>query len=125
MKTFHEIVLAEKKKDKKFSIDQINLILLKAGIGPSIITKAMNALNLARGLGLTEGLKLKKAAAGYYSATVGNVEVQLYKADGADYWSSTVVVGDYGSDDWQEESFQAPTKRALVKDIEKFIKGLK
>jgi hypothetical protein len=56
MKTFHEILAEGRKstKTKKFSLEQINIALLKAGLGPAVIMKAMNALNLARGLGLVE-----------------------------------------------------------------------
>jgi hypothetical protein len=74
---------------------------------------------------LFEKLKLKRVSTGYYEATVGNIHVDLYKAEGADYWSSTVTVGKYGDGDWTEESFQAPSKRDLVKDIETFIKRQK
>jgi hypothetical protein len=74
---------------------------------------------------LFEKLKLKKVSAGYYEATVGNIQVELYKADGAAYWSSTITVGKYGDDDWSEESLQANSKRDLIKDIETFIKRLK
>jgi hypothetical protein len=71
---------------------------------------------------LCEKLKLKRISTGYYEANVGNIQVEIYKAEGADYWSSTIVVGKYGDDDWQEESFQANSKRDLVKDIETFIR---
>ena len=54
MKKYRDILLSEKKK-KTFTLDQINVALLKAGIGPKIIMQAMNALNLARGLGIVEG----------------------------------------------------------------------
>ncbi len=54
MKNFHDIISEKKDKNKKFTMDQINLALLKAGIGPSVITKAMNTLNLMRGLGIVE-----------------------------------------------------------------------
>lgn len=54
MKTFHDILKEKKKKEKSFTLDQINAALLKVGIGPSIIVKAMTALNVLRGLGLAE-----------------------------------------------------------------------
>lgn len=56
MKTLKDIILEKSaRKEKKFTLDQINMILMKAGIGPGIITKAMTALNVARGLGIVEG----------------------------------------------------------------------
>lgn len=56
MKTFKDIlmILTEKKKKKTFTLDQINAALLKAGIGPTIIVKAMTALNVLRGMGIVE-----------------------------------------------------------------------
>ena len=48
-----------KNKKTSFTLDQINLALLKAGIGPKIIAQAMNALNLARGLGIVEKDKMR------------------------------------------------------------------
>lgn len=42
------------KKKKSYTLDQINLVLLKAGIGPKIIAQALIALNAARGLGIVE-----------------------------------------------------------------------
>ena len=56
MKTYRDI-LAEK-KDKLFSMDQINVAMLKAGIGPSIIMKLLNVLNVMRGLGIMEADEL-------------------------------------------------------------------
>lgn len=50
MKTFTQIVKEAKKSKVKYTVDQINLALLKAGIGPKVILQAMNALNLARGV---------------------------------------------------------------------------
>jgi len=71
---------------------------------------------------LFEKLKLKKVYKGSYEATVGNIKVEIYKAEMGGYWSSTVTVGNYGDDDWKEESHQAPSKKELVKDIENFIR---
>ena len=71
---------------------------------------------------LSEKIRLKKVHAGSYEATIGRVSIRVYKAELADYWSSTIEVGTYGDDDWQEESFQANSKRDLVRDIETFIR---
>jgi hypothetical protein len=72
---------------------------------------------------LFEKLRLKRVHAGSYEAQIGNIRVSLYKAETGGYWSSTVEVGKYGDDDWQEEIFQATIKKDVVKDIEKFIRG--
>lgn len=53
MKTFHDILT--EKKEKTFTLDQINAALVKIGIGPRIVIQFMNALNLLRGLGVVEG----------------------------------------------------------------------
>lgn len=58
---FNEYLNEKKKKKfdgkKTFTLDQINLALLKAGIGPGIVMKALNLLNAARGLGLVNASK--------------------------------------------------------------------
>jgi hypothetical protein len=137
MKTFKDIVLSEKKIT--ITLAQLNLALMKIGIGPKIVGQLMVALNVARGLGIVEKdkggwgmktyqailfekLKLKRVSTGSYECNVGRIKVEVYKAELADYWSSTITVGKYGDDDWREESFQAYTKRELVKGIEKFIR---
>lgn len=75
---------------------------------------------------LNEGrLKLKRVSTGYYEGSIGNIKVDVYKAESGGYWSSTIVVGKYGDDDWQEENTQALTKKEVIKDIETFIKRLK
>jgi hypothetical protein len=72
---------------------------------------------------LNEKLRLKRVRPGRYEATIGRIRVEVYKAELADYWSSTITVGEYGDDDWQEESFQADTKGDLIKSIEQFIRN--
>lgn len=69
-------------------------------------------------------LKLKKSSKGYYTAQIGRIDVQIYKAELADYWSSTITVGKYGDDDWQEESIQGSTKKEVVMYVKKFIDKL-
>jgi hypothetical protein len=54
MKSFKDILSEKPKKEKKFSIDQINAVLAKVGIKPSMVVAAINALNAARGLGIVE-----------------------------------------------------------------------
>lgn len=71
---------------------------------------------------LAEKVKLKKVHPGRYEAKVGNIEIDVYKAEFGDYWSSTILVGKYGDDDYEEESIQAETKRDLMKSIEKFVR---
>ncbi len=67
-------------------------------------------------------LKLKKHSPGVYSGKVGNIDVQIYRAESGKYWSSTVTVGEYGSSIYQEESIQGRSKQELRQDIDKFIK---
>lgn len=65
-------------------------------------------------------IRLKKIEAGHYDAKIGNIEISLYKGKG--YWSSTVTVGKYGDNNWQEQIFQGQTKSEVVRDIETFIR---
>jgi hypothetical protein len=71
---------------------------------------------------LNEKIKLKRIHAGRYEAQAGDIDISVYKAEFGDYWSSTIEVGKYGDDNWKEENYQAPTKSALMKDIEKFVR---
>jgi hypothetical protein len=44
----------KKKKNKTFTLEQINLAMIKLGLGPAVIMKFLTALNAARGLGIVE-----------------------------------------------------------------------
>lgn len=64
MKSFKDLLNEKPKKGKKFSVDQINKILIKVGVKPSMVVAAINALNAARGIGLVEGggeIRIKEA----------------------------------------------------------------
>jgi hypothetical protein len=52
MKTFRDILLDEKKLT--ITLAQLNLALMKIGLGPKIVGQLMVALNVARGLGIVE-----------------------------------------------------------------------
>ncbi len=54
MKSFKDILSEKPKKNKKFSLDQINAALAKVGISPKLVMQAMNVLNAVRGLGFVE-----------------------------------------------------------------------
>ena len=68
-------------------------------------------------------LRLKKIDKGQYEAQIGNIEIDVYKAK--DYWSSTVTVGKYGDNNWQEQIFQGNTKAEVMKDIQNYIRKVK
>jgi hypothetical protein len=52
MKTFRDIILDEKKLT--ITLAQLNIALMKIGLGPKIVGQLMVALNVARGLGIVE-----------------------------------------------------------------------
>ena len=66
-------------------------------------------------------LKLKRVSNGVYDAKFKNINIDVYKSDTGDYWSSTVVIGKYGDDDWNEEVFTNYKKKDVIQDIEFFI----
>ena len=83
MKTYREIISEKSKRDKKFSLDQINAILLKVGVKPGLVAAAINALNAARGIGLIEDefSEAKDASAEMIKAEEKRAEVITFIAE--------------------------------------------
>ena len=56
MKTIQDILKPELTEKKiTITLAQLNVALMKIGLGPKIVGQLMVALNVARGLGIVEG----------------------------------------------------------------------
>ncbi len=68
-------------------------------------------------------LRLKRISPGSYRAEIGRIDVSVYQATNKQYWSSTVTIGDYGDDDYNDgEIIQGQTKAEVIGYIENYIK---
>jgi len=70
-------------------------------------------------------IRLKRIGPGEYDAQMGRIDIRVYQAHGdrrSGYWSSTVTIGEYGDDDFEEQVFQGSTKAEVVEYISNFVK---